>query len=693
MTFADAGNAALLFAFVVACYGTAASLLAARGRLPELLHSARHAVVALAALLTVAACALFHALLTHDFSLRYVYEHSSRAMPELARLTSFWGGQQGSLLLWAWGLAVLSLVVVWRLPVPALRAASAGPASHGGLEGRWGDLHLAPYVIATLLAIQTFFLFVLGFVGSPFERLEAIPSDGRGLNPLLMDPAMRVHPPLLLLGYMSFSVPFAFAIAALASGQVGRSWLRAGRAWMLLAWTIQGCGLLMGAWWAYRVLGWGGYWGWDPVENVALLPWLTATAFLHTLLVQERRGLLKVWTMALAIATFALAIFGTFVVRSGVLTSVHSFALSPIGPYFFGFLGVVLIGATALLLYRLPLLRAEGQIDAVLSREAGFLLNNLLLVGLAAAVFWGTVFPLLSEAVRGVKVAVGPPYYQQVTGPLLVGLLLLMGGGPLLAWRRTSPERLARQLGPPLAVAGAVGLGMAALGIERGLALVGAAACAFVAATVALEYWHGLRARQRGGESGLRALGTLVARGRRRYGGYLVHLAMVLIAIGVLGSGHQLDRLVTLAPGEQARVGAFTLTYDTLYELRGPGYEGVLARLQLGGPRGEYLGTLQPDRRVYANWEQQPVSTIAIQTTLPWLQDVYVVLTEADASNRVTLHVYVNPLVVCVWLGGVLFLLGTLVAAWPEARGPRAAVGSAVAVQPAATAGATQEGA
>jgi cytochrome c-type biogenesis protein CcmF len=687
MTFADAGNVALLFAFAVACYGATASLLGARWQLPELVRSAGHAVAALAALLTLGAAALAHALLTHDFSLRYVYEHSSRAMPELARLTSFWGGQQGSLLLWAWGLALLTLVVVWQRPVPGLRASAWAVDGGRGVEAR-----LAPYVIATLLAIQAFFLFVLGFVGSPFERLEVAPADGRGLNPLLMDPAMRVHPPLLLMGYMSFSVPFAFAVAALASGQVGRAWLRAGRAWMLLAWTIQGCGLLAGAWWAYRVLGWGGYWGWDPVENVALLPWLTATAFLHTIMVQERRGLLKVWTMALAIATFALALFGTFVVRSGILTSVHSFAVSPIGPYFFGFLGVVLIGTTALLLYRLPLLRAESQLDAVLSREAGFLLNNLLLVGLAAAVFWGTVFPLLSEAVRGVKVAVGPPYYQQVTGPLLVGLLLLMGAGPLLAWRRTSRERLARQFGAPLAVAAAVGLGVGALGIERGLALVGAAACAFVVAAIALEYWQGVRARQRGGEPVLRALGTLVARGRRRYGGYLVHLAMVLIAVGVLGSGHQLDRLVTLAPGERARVGAFTLVYDNLYELRGPGYEGVLARLQLRGPQDEPLGTLAPDRRVYRNWEQQPVSTIAIQTTLPWLQDVYVVLTEADASNRVTLHVYVNPLVVCIWLGGGLFLLGTLVAAWPEAGRAGRPLAPQAATRPAAPVGAAREG-
>ena len=378
--------------------------------------------------------------------------------------------------------------------------------------------------------------------------------------------------------------------------------------------------------------------------------------------------MLKVWTLALAIATFALAIFGTFVVRSGVLTSVHSFAQSPIGPYFFGFLGVVLIGATALLLHRLPRLRAEGGFDAVLSRETGFLLNNLLLVGLAAAVFWGTVFPLLSEAVRGTKVAVGPPFYQQVTGPLLVALLLLMGAGPLLAWRYTSRTSLVRSLAWPTAVALAVGVALYAFGVERGLALVAAAACAFVVGAVALEYYRGVRARQRSGQAVLPALATLVARNRRRYGGYLVHLAMVLIAVGVLGSAHQVERLVTLGPGESARVGAYTLTYDRLYGYRQPGFEATFARLELLGPSGGRLATLEPDRRVYRNWEQQPVSGIAIETTFPWLDDVYVVLVDADAASRATFHVFVNPLVLCIWLGGWLFLLGTLVAAWPEAR-------------------------
>jgi cytochrome c-type biogenesis protein CcmF len=661
MTPADGATVALLLAFAVAAYAAVASLLGARHQVPALLVSARNGALVIAALLTLAALALVHALLTHDFSLRYVYEHSSRAMPALARVTSFWGGQQGSLLLWAWGLALLTVLVLAR---SSLGWGRRGAAPFAPLTAQYA------HALAVLLGVQVFFLFILGFVSSPFERLPLTVPDGRGLNPLLMDPGMRLHPPLLLTGYTSFSVPFALSIAALAVGWPARAWLATVRGWMLLAWTIQGCGLLAGAWWAYHVLGWGGYWGWDPVENVALLPWLTATAFLHTIMVQERRGMLQVWTHALAIATFALAIFGTFVVRSGVLTSVHSFAQSPIGPYFFAFLGLVLIGSTALLLHRLPHLRSEGRFDALLSRETGFLLNNLLLVGIAAATFWGTVFPLVSEAVRGVKVAVGAPFYQQVNGPLGVALLVLMGVGPLLAWRYTSPQRLLRLLAAPLAVAVAVGLVLGLLGRERGLALLAASACGFVVGAVALEYYRGVRARQRGGQGPLAALTTLVARNRRRYGGYLVHLAMVLIAVGVLGSTHQVERTVTLGPGEAAQVGAYTLRHLGLAGFTVDGAQGVLARLALTDASGQPLAVLEPDRRVYANWEQQPISGIAIHTTLPWLDDVYVVLVEVGETGRATFHIFVNPLVVCLWAGAWLFLLGTLVAAWPETHAP-----------------------
>jgi len=328
----------------------------------------------------------------------------------------------------------------------------------------------------------------------------------------------------------------------------------------------------------------------------------------------------------------------------------------------------VLIGSTALLVYRLPRLRAEGTFDALLSRESSLLLNNLLLVSLAATVFWGTVFPLVSEAVRGTKVAVGPPFYQQVNGPLLVALLVLMGAGPLLAWRYTSRPGLVRSLAGPAVIAVLVGLAVLLLGVEQGLAAVGAGACAFVVATVAVEYWRGVRARQRGGQSVPAALATLVARNRRRYGGYVVHLAMVLIAIGVLGTGHQLERTITLGAGESATIGRYTLRSAGVSGYQQPGMQAAMARLELAGPSGQPITTLEPDRRAYQNWEQQPVSGIAISTTWPWLDDVYVVLVQVDTDNRATFHVFVNPLVFCLWAGGWLFLLGTLIAAWPEAR-------------------------
>jgi cytochrome c-type biogenesis protein CcmF len=404
------------------------------------------------------------------------------------------------------------------------------------------------------------------------------------------------------------------------------------------------------------------------VENVALLPWLTATAFLHSVMVQERRGTLKVWNLALVIASFALAIFGTFVVRSGVLSSVHAFAQSAIGPFVFGFLAVALVVSLSLLLSRLPLLGAESGFESLASREAAFLLNNLLLAAAAAATFWGTVFPLVSEAARGVKVSVGAPYYQQVNGPLLLALLVLMGVGPLLAWRRTSGAGFWRNARWPLAVAGAVGASLALAGVGRGLAVVAFAAAAFTLATIAVEYWCGVRLRRRTtGESYPAALAGLVARAPRRYGGYLVHLGIVLLAAGVTGSSfYQTERAGTLARGESLAVGRYTFTHRGLFERAEPGVRVVLASLEVRRG-GDPLGELQPARRIHRNWEQQPVTAVAYRTVGPWLDDLYVLLTGWDESGAATFRVFVNPLVSLLWAGGALFLFGALVCAWPTA--------------------------
>ncbi|MBI3971095.1 MAG: heme lyase CcmF/NrfE family subunit [Chloroflexi bacterium] len=671
---AQLGQMALLCALVTAAYGLVAAGVGASRRFPEFVESARHAAYGVAALATVASGLLVFAFVSHDFSLKYVAENSTRDAPLSVALTGFWGGQAGSLLFWAWGLTLLAAAVAW-IEFHRHRA-------------------LIPATLGALFAIQLFFLGVLGFVAGPFEQLATPPPDGRGLNPLLWDDGMRIHPPLLLAGYMSFSAPFAFAIAALLTGRLAREWLAPVRRWMVFAWAVQGTGLLAGAWWAYHVLGWGGYWGWDPVENAALMPWLVATAFLHSIMVQERRGLLKTWNLGLVIATFALAIFGTFVVRSGVLSSVHSFAQSAIGPYFLAFLGVVLVLSLGLLFFRLAHLAPEGEFDSVVSREAAFLLNNLLLVAAAVATFWGTIFPLVSEVVRGVKISVGAPFYQFVNGPLLIALVVLMGVGPLVAWRRTSLASLWRNLRWPVLVAVAVTAVLFVLGIREGMAALASAATTFTLGTIVLEYWRGVRVRRRTtGEPLPVALVRLVGRARRRYGGYLVHLAVVLAAFGVIGSSYyQVERTGTLAPGESMTVGRYTFTYGGLYERPAPGVQTIFARLAVRNDTAD-LGEMRPERRIYRNWEQQPITGVAYRTVGPWLDDLYVLLTGWEEGNVASFRVFVNPLVSLIWAGGALFLLGTLIAAWPErARVARVHVPAArPIVSPAAPAAQARE--
>ncbi len=418
MRFTDLGAIALTLALVFALYAVAASALGATLRRPALATSGRRAVLAVAVFLLIASGSLIASFLTHDFGAVYVAEHSSLAMPWYYSLSAFYGGQEGSLLYWATMLSIFSSIAI--------------------LLHRRADARLMPWVAVTLMTIETFFLVMLNFVTPPFTRTTIPPVDGAGLNPILQDPGMLIHPPMLLMGYMSWSLPFAFAVAAMITGRLDAGWLRSIRRWTLAAWTIQSTGLILGMWWAYHVLGWGGYWGWDPVENAALLPWLTATAYLHSSMVQERRGTLKVWNLTLVIATFALSIFGTFEVRSGIISSVHSFAYSSVGPFFLGFLAVTLVVALGLFFYRLPQLRPESEFDSVVSREGSFLINNLLLTGIAFATFWGTIFPIISADLRGQTMTVGTDFYKQVNGPLFIALIFMMGVGPLLAWRRAS---------------------------------------------------------------------------------------------------------------------------------------------------------------------------------------------------------------------------------------------------------------
>jgi cytochrome c-type biogenesis protein CcmF len=656
------GQICIVGAFALALYAVASSVVGMRWRNGGLVASGQNAAWAVCGLITAASVTLLAAFAIHDFSLRYVWEHSSRAMPLDLVLAAFYSGQQGSLLYWAWTLSIFTAIVLWQQRKP-------GP-----------HRVFMPYVIAVLMCIEGFMTILLGFVATPFEALPRPPQDGVGLNPLLYDEGMRIHPPMLLAGLMSWSVPFAFAIAALASGKLGNEWVAVSRRYAMVAWLILGLGNVLGAWWAYHVLGWGGYWGWDPVENVALMPWLVGTAFIHSVQMQERRGMLKAWNIALIMVAFFLSIFGTFVVRSGILASVHAFALSGIGPYFLTFLALSIAGSLTLFFWRLPQLRSDNQLDSLLSREASFLINNLLLLGITFAIFWGTIYPLVAEAVADQKVSVGAPFFKQVVGPLLGALLLLMGIGPLMPWRRASRENLRHNFLIP-ASGSALGVALLfAFGVRERFALIGFGLCVFVLGTIVQEFVRGTLARRAAtGEQVLASLGGLIRRNNRRYGGYIVHLGILLIGAGVVGSQvYQQETQATLAPGQSVALGGYSLVANGVRNSNLPGVKVVEAPLTVNGEE------LRPQKQVFDNFPNQPSTRVGLRSTL--LEDLYVVLAGWDgdgAAAKVSIVVFVNPLVSWIWSGGVLLLFGTLVSLWsaPQplaraVRAPRAAVGA-----------------
>jgi cytochrome c-type biogenesis protein CcmF len=650
---ATIGQLAVFAAFLICCFGVGVTIYSWQRGAPEFLASGRHAAFALGALLALASGVLVAGFLTHDFSIAYVAAHSNRAMEPIYVGAAFYSGLEGSLLYWAASLGILGGLATFSL----WRTSRKGSPIAA---------QLLPGFIITFLSVEAFFTFLMTFVARPFAAVTvgAIPLDGQGLNPLLRDWGMLIHPPMLLAGYMSWTIPFCFAIAALLSGRVDNEWLPLVRRWTLFAWALLGFGNLLGAWWAYHVLGWGGYWGWDPVENCAIMPWLTGTAFLHSIQIQERRGTLKIWNMALVTLTFCLSIFGTFIVRSGVLQSVHSFALSSIGPYYFAFLAVVIAISVALLFWRMPSLRAERDLDSLISREAAFLLNNLLFIAVTFAIFWGTIFPLISEAIQDLRVSVGAPYFQRVTGPLLLGIVLMMGVGPLLPWRRATRRQLERAFVGPLIAALALTAGSYLLGIREAPAIVGVFCCLFVLATIVTEFAQGAKARRVGlGESYPVALYTLLRRNGRRYGGYIIHLGIVAIALGALGSQiYQQERQVTLAPGQTAQVGAYTVRLDDRVEYTERDRRVDEARVTiLSGDR--VIGEMRPNKSFYRGFENQATTSVAIRTTPR--EDLYIVLNTWD-SRSATMLLVVNPLVVWIWIGGLIVLIGTIFTMWPR---------------------------
>jgi len=643
------GSLALLLAFCLAAYAVPASLVGAYKGRPLLILSGERAVYAVWFLLTVASSALVIALLSDDFRLVYVAAHSNRAMPALYKFTAWWGGQEGSLLLWSWLLAGYAALLAAR-----------NRARHRAIM---------PYVIAVLMGVECFFLVLNAFIASPFKLLAVGRSvtavaDGNGLNPLLQYWAMAIHPPMLYLGYVGFAVPFAFAVGSLVRRVPGESWIYITRRWALLTWLFQSCGILLGAGWAYAVLGWGGYWAWDPVENASLLPWLTATAFLHSAMMQEKKGMMKVWNVVLVAATFWLSILGTFLTRSGVVSSVHAFAQSPIGTWFAGFMALGLMATAGLILARLDYLKSEARLESVISRESSFLFNNLILTASCFAVLWGTLFPVLSEAVTGDKISVDAPFFNRVNIPIGLFLLFLTGVGPLVAWRRTSPESLKRNFLRPALGAAALTAGLGLAGVRHPYALITFGLCLFVAWTILAEFYKGARAiRARTGTNPLAAIIELTRRNTRRYGGYIVHMGVVLMFVGFAGSAFNQHTTREMAVGERAAIGRYQLELRELRQGENENYSWDHAVIRVFNG-GQSVAVLEPERRFYKA-SRQPTSEVAIRRGLH--EDLYLNFAGfSDDNRRAVVQAYVFPLVSWIWIGFAVLVLGGLVCLTPS---------------------------
>ena len=652
------GQFALWAAFVLGLWSVALSFSGRWQGRPELSATIVRSCYAITGCLIVASVSLWKGLISHDFNIEYVAAYTSRNLPSAYIFSALWAGQKGSLLFWA---VVLSLFASAAQLLTARRFA-----------------HLMPYVAGVTSAVITFFVSVMIFAADPFERLGFTPADGRGLNPQLQNVGMVIHPPMLYLGYISITIPFAFAVAALLSRRLDTGWIQAIRKWTLVSWLFLSIGITLGMWWAYVELGWGGYWAWDPVENASLLPWLTMTAFLHSVMIQEKRGMLKRWNLGLIIGTFLLSIFGTFITRSGVIASVHSFTQSSVGYFFLAFLVVAAILSYTLLHTRWALLEADVELESVLSREAAFLFNNLLFVGIAFSVLWGTLFPILSELVRGSKITVGVPFFNRVNVPLGLLLLGLTGIGPLIAWRKASANNLKRQFIAPLASGMLTLAALVVLGVRDFHALVALALSGFVAGTVVQEFYRGIRARRRmHGESIPLAFVRLIDRNRRRYGGYLVHVGVLIYFVAFAGMAFKREREATLKPGESVEMDSpFGHTYQFTH-LGISQYESLnrivsAATVQVTKD-GKAAGLMTSEKRQHVDSFKRPTfepsTEVGIRSNLQ--EDLYIVFAgSVDGTEEAVYRFNINPLVWWVWFGGLVLALGGVVTMWPGG-GPR----------------------
>ena len=663
------GELALWIALPVALWGMVLGFVAGRRERGDLALAAERSIYAVFFLTILASGGVIDNFLSDRFQYQYVANYSSRNLETFYKVSGLWAGQTGSLLFWLLLLMFFASLCVWL--------------------NRKKNREFMPYVVGVLQGIALFFLVVLLFADvNPFERLPFTPADGAGLNPQLQNYWMTIHPPTLYLGFTAFTIPFAFAIAALLSGRLDSRWIAVTRKWILLSWFFLANGIVFGMRWAYEELGWGGYWFWDPVENASLLPWLTATAFLHSIQIQENRGMLKVWNMSLVVLTFVLTIFATFLTRSGLIESVHTFAENTrIAFIFLTFMGSLVAGGVVLVLYRLPRLRSENQIESFVSRESAFLFNNLILLGAAFAVLWGTLLPLLSEGFMGEEIAVGPPFFNRVNIPIGLFLLALTGIGPVIAWRRASRRNLVRNFTVPVGVGAAVVGVFALLGSREWMALLTFGISSFVMTVIVVEFWKGTKARARiEGEGFLPALYHLVMRNRRRWGGYIVHVGVVLIFTAFAGAAWNVNVKQTLEAGESAEVRSplghtYRLTFEGMSSTLGKPDQPASRNLAwqaialLSVTRdGKPLGTLTSEKRMYQAPEQV-MTEVGIRSAA--LEDLYViladvedlrgvVLSEATATQRATFTFLINPLVGWIWYGALVLTFGSLIALWPE---------------------------
>ena len=600
----------------------------------------------------IATFILSYQLIISNFDIDYVARYTSIETPTIYKISALWAGQSGSLLFWLFILSIFSTITI--------------------IQNQNKHHELMPWVIISLTITQMFFLILTNYVTNPFKPTEAdfIVTNGNGLNPLLQNITMAIHPPTLYLGYVGFSVPFAFAISALVNRDTSPLWIQSIRRWVLVAWLFLSMGIILGGWWAYQELGWGGYWAWDPVENASFMPWLTATAFLHSIIIQEKKDMLRLWNMVLIILTFTLCIFGTFLTRSGVMSSVHSFTESSLGPIFLSFVFLILIASFGIMYTRLDDLRSPRKIESFTSRESGFLFNNMVFVVLCFAVFWGTLFPVISEAVRGTKITVGAPFFNQINTPIGLILLALTGVGPLLAWRRTGTKNLIRNFTFPI-ISGLVAAIFFIIIGYKGYAVISFSLCVFVTISIMTEFSRGIRARtNKFKESIFVALVKMISKNRSRYGGYIVHVGIVLMFVGFTGHAFDREKEFSLQIGQVDHVAGYEFELINLSESERPNHYAWISELRVSDNQGRFITNLYPEKRVYFHKNpdinrRQPHSELDIYSTLN--KDIYSIFSSIDSEKGIAfLKIMINPLVKWVWIGGYVLVFGTVIALWPR---------------------------